>query len=193
MKKLGISIIAILVSLIIGCSSPTEPFVSGHPNISIVYDVESSWAPDSNWIAYFHGATSIGDTIGVYVIRNDGTDRRLLVPFPNGRTPQWKPIGNEFVHGSYLDNHLYIYNFSDFSSRQISHDSLQKLAPAWHPNGEEIIFSVSVGPDSVIGIWSLDVSSGDTQLVINAYPGQPSFSPTGNRPKLSDSSPSRRF
>ncbi|MFC1540398.1 TolB family protein, partial [Gemmatimonadota bacterium] len=153
--------------------NPTNPKI--YP--PIVWDVSPSWALTNEWIAYEHSAISLNDTSGIYIIRPDGTGRRLV--FSGGRSPDWSPNGVQIVSNFSLDYQLYLTDCSTGVNSAITDDAMFKAFPSWHPGGEEILFSVPVGSQELAGIWRFNPSTEYMVRIILNEGIEPQWDPSG--------------
>ena len=111
--------------------------------ISISADKNPAISPDGSLIAYFHWSLIVPEPddypTGLYVMRMDGTERRLLL---RGRhySPSWSPDGQWLVFTS--DGILRIINLQGDSIRTFQGiNNVPLFFPNWASNGKSIIFS----------------------------------------------------
>ena len=111
--------------------------------ISISADKNPAVSPDGNLIAYFHWSLIVPEPddypTGLYVMRMDGTERRLLLRGWH-YSPNWSPDGQWLVFTS--DGILQIINLQGDSIRTFQGvNNLPLHSPDWSKDGKEILFS----------------------------------------------------
>ncbi|MGB5449270.1 MAG: amidohydrolase family protein [Woeseiaceae bacterium] len=77
------------------------------------------------------------------------------------RRPRWSPDANEIAYQAFSEGSqaLWIYNFETDKSRKISRDTFLDLYPAWHPNGERLVYA-SDATGSGLDLWEVDLPTG---------------------------------
>src|SRR5690554_1376336 len=111
--------------------------------ISISAEKNPAVSPDGNLIAYFHWSLIVPEPddypTGLYVMRMDGTERRLLLRGWH-YSPSWSPDGQWLVFTS--DGILQIINLQGDSIRTFQGvNNLPLHSPDWSKDGKEILFS----------------------------------------------------
>ena len=147
-----------------------------------------SWSPDGKRIAF----TSFrnGNVAQLYVMDVDGRNRlRITRDFAHKRLPSWSHDGKRIAYVG--DSVIWVVDSDGENPRQLTWD-VSAEHPTWSPDSESIAFT-SFGRDpGVIGIYTVDVTSGAVDTLpldpafINGdpdwlYPGGLSVSPEGSR------------
>ena len=99
-----------------------------------------------------------GSTVGLYIMREDGTDRRALIP-PRAstnptydlRAPRWSPDGTRIAYQEW-DNltgqmHVWIMNADGSAKRSLPHDPSTWFEgwPVWSPDGTHLAIQRGFG------------------------------------------------
>jgi Tol biopolymer transport system component len=120
--------------------------------------IDPAWSPDGAWIA-FHGFDPAEDaaagqyrtTAGLFLIRPDGRDQRLLVPSDGGdfifRKPQWLPDPAKrvlaYAVGEPSAYDIAVFDVDSMTETVISREPAAELWPAWAPDGSALAWSGS--------------------------------------------------
>ncbi len=118
----------------------------------------------------------------LYVMRSDGTHKRVIRGVRNVWFPTWSPDGKWIVYGSTrtgggLCNQLYVIRADGTHARRLTHDTACYRDPSWSPGGQQIAFAKegTLGKDS---IWTMRLDgSGLRQLTDDG--DNPAWSPNG--------------
>ena len=75
--------------------------------------------------------------------------------------PRWSPDASEIAYQAFAKGSqaLWIYNFANDESRKISRDTFLDLYPAWHPDGERLIYA-SDSTGTGLDLWEVDLPTG---------------------------------
>ncbi|MGQ9668075.1 MAG: hypothetical protein ACUVWB_12245 [Anaerolineae bacterium] len=156
--------------------------------------MDPSWAPDGQHFAFTRWE---GDRPGVYVMRADGTEERLLFGTRQARTPAWTPDGQHIIfarqHGGRSAQRICIPGFRCFD---IPADEYWRLAsvsfagenfrdlpsdfhsfgPAVTPDGKWVIYAGDRG------LKRINLETGEqSALTDELYVSSPAISPDGRR------------
>ena len=147
-----------------------------------------SWSPDGKRIAFISFRN--GNEAQLYVMDVDGRNRvRLTRDFVHKRLPSWSHDGRRIAYVG--DNVIWVVDSDGKNPRELT-EHVTEDHPTWSPDSESIAFT-SFGRDpGIIGIYTVDVTSGATDTLpldssfINAdpdwlYPGGLSVSPEGRQ------------
>jgi len=138
----------------------------------------ATWSPDSQRLAYHMW----GEGQGLYVIDADGTNKRLLVPWPEEsygiRHTRFSPDGSRiaFRQGTWQDNegHLWVVQDIDDPGGPIvwqltTDEAYTEIWPFWSPDGSRVAFTRAprgwTWGEPTADIWVKDLASGtETQI-----------------------------
>jgi TolB protein len=153
-------------------------------------ETQLSWSPSGRRLA-FDAANSYVPrscftncvTWDAYVIRDDGTDLRLVAP--GGRSPSWSPDGRSLAYLSGVDpfgvaTELTIRRFDGSRVRSLAVDNIMsEVGPTWSPSGDEIAFHGRGGKTKplMVGVARAD---GTRQRWLKEG-RRPAWSPSGRR------------
>ena len=103
------------------------------------------------------------DLLGeIRVIPPGGGVARPIGEAPSAATrPRWSADGSAIVFQA-RDNgqeRLWLYRIGDDAAARLSADQFFDQQPAWHPDGDRIVFS-SARDDSGFDLWELDIATG---------------------------------
>ncbi len=148
-----------------------------------------TWSPDGERIAFIAGKNP-GDDAQIYVMDVDGRNRTQLTHDPvHKRLPSWSHDGKRIA---YVGDHvIWVVDSDGENPRQLTWHKTEEH-PTWSPDSESIAFH-SFGRDpGIIGIYTVDVTSGAVDALPRdpfsldfepdwLYPGELSVSPDGSR------------
>lgn len=142
--------------------------------------VTPAWSPDGRWLAF----AMRGD---VWKVPVEGGVAQALTSGPHSHfEPAWSPDGQSLAltvdtgHGYRIGRVSAQGGDVELLSGSPSQISVD-VQPAWHPNGRHIYFSSA--RDRTLNLYRLDVSTGDTESVLQGSGQwiQPQPSPDGRR------------
>ena len=135
-------------------------------------DDDPAWSPDSRSIVFARGRSNF--TTALYVMDSDGTNLRRLMGTdavlgnPVG-DPTWSPDGRSIAFGAFRQTltpaplgpwftELYVMNAEGGHERRLTRNIAADWAPAWSPDGRQIVFPSTGTPD---GEWRLYLMNAD--------------------------------
>ncbi|KPK90309.1 hypothetical protein AMJ80_08585 [bacterium SM23_31] len=141
-------------------------------------DHSPEWSTDGEWIVY---KKSTGSTMGVWIIKQDGSERKHI--FNYGRSsPTWHTNSmNIFTFaGPFLDDYmLKFYPFTEATPDTIeSIKNSDNRYPKISPDGRSVAFSSSEEGKKRY-IWTMNIDGADKRRLTNG--DQPAWSPDGTK------------
>ena len=150
--------------------------------------IHPSWSPDGKRIAFISFRN--GDVPQLNVMDADGRNRlRLTRDFVHKRLPSWSHDGRRIAYVG--DNVIWVVDSDGGNPRELT-SHVTEEHPTWPPDSESIAFT-SFGRDpGIIGIYTVDVTSGAVDALLSdpaswngdpdwLYPGGLSVSPEGSQ------------
>ena len=114
---------------------------------------QPAWSPDGRQLVYVDGgstSSAVASRYGsLFVIEDDGSGDRRLTSSPDA-DPDWSPDGREvaLVRGENLptlraNDDIWVLDLRTGTARQLTHTppGTYEAAPAWSPDGAQIVFS----------------------------------------------------
>jgi Tol biopolymer transport system component len=133
--------------------------LSDDPNLVVL---GARWSSDGAAILFIADSPADDghDGFGIYVMRSDGADQRLIYPGVNG-TPQWSPEGDRILFQ--VDGRLVTMSPNGADLQTIAHgvDVSGLASYRWSPDGSKILYTRPIGPESgeQLRVVSLDESA----------------------------------
>jgi len=164
----------------VGSLGTVRPDGSDQTQLRIPGAETAQWSPDGRELA-------VDSFNGVYVVDADGTVRQLT-KHQNSGAIAWSPDSSELaiatataistVHADgKAPTHLAA---ATLSARDWA------LAPAWSPNGKELVYGATTGRIGVEGIWTINADGSGRRLIYSSPRGEsldsgPIWSPDGTQ------------
>ena len=140
-------------------STEPEPF----PTISIL-DYGAVWSGAHDLIAYIHEhipGSDDPDSAGIYVIKPDGTEKRMIYQGIYIFGIDWSDDGNRIIANS---NYMLVkISYPDGAADTLTAAG-QYYGPVWSPDGEQIAYISRIGEDR--GIRIMDEGGNNDRLII---------------------------
>ena len=167
-RMTGMIVLTALFSSLIFCSEPINKSPIINPPDTLLHltviDWGATWCAANDMIAYMHGESYVypnRDSSGLYVIRQDGTDKRALFYEHFLKGVDWSPDGRWLV--VHLRNHLVKLAYPDGILDTLL-TPVQFWNPAWSPDGMKIIGTGRI--NNVNGICSINPDGSDYKLIL---------------------------
>ena len=158
-----ISILLVWFFLGLACSQSTSP--PDRVGIALI-DFYPSWSAENNLIAFIHNRsldTTDTDSSGIYVIKPDGTEKRLIYKDRFANSVDWSPDGSKLIANG--NERIVMISFPE-----VSVDTLTGIGEywglEWSPDGTQFAFAWRRGPERGIYIWDL---AGDSLRLVAPY------------------------
>jgi Tol biopolymer transport system component len=145
---------------------------------AIAYGYHPRWSPNGKLLAY------VGIRGGIYVIRPDGSHRRLVTKgglADDG--PTWSPDSKRIAFTRQVTAsrwRLYVVKVGGSGLRPLTSGSIPAVNPSWSPNGRRIAFAQERGRWQLVTM-SLDGRARKTVSNGRASDSFPVWSPNGRR------------
>ena len=142
-------------------------------------DYQPAWSPDGKHIAFYHIDKVLAKN-GIWLITQDGKENRLWHSGIGAENPCWSPDGQWIVFSQ----------GAQIWKKKLNGDSLTRITnegrnffPAWSPNGKLIANHrsyFSPEPQSVQGIWIMDIHGNNKEQVFSGNCGFPFWNHLNN-------------
>jgi Tol biopolymer transport system component len=136
------------------------------------YDVLPDYAPNGARIAFTSSLPGKSHSYGIYTIKPDGRDRRLVTDKPVfGTGPSYAPNRNRIAYVSYdgNDTEIYTIRVDGSGKKKVTNNAVEDWDPCYSPNGKRIAYQKYDeeidGQDSEI--YTIGVGGGDNRKVTN--------------------------
>lgn len=147
------------------------------------FQQDVAWSPDGQHLAFseFSGGEYSPDKWAVWVVRTDGSDRRLIAHQATYVT--WSPDGKRVAYGSGQGDHtaLFATPIDSGATEQLTDLKHKDRQPAWSPDGSRLAFvSDRAGRSNLFVLKLADKSVAQvTDDSLKDY--NPQWSPDGDR------------
>ena len=141
----------LIAVLLLGiCAAPVTAQVTVARDANLSVDV----APD--------GRIAIDLRGDIWVVPGGGGDAVAVTQgLRSAQRPRWSPDASQLVYQGTVEDKqgLWLYEFASNQSRHVSAESRIDLHPAWHPDGERIIYA-SAQNGTGFDLWESDIATG---------------------------------
>ena len=141
----------------------------------------AAWSPDERQIVYWQAARRGSRGNKIYVVRQDGSGRRLLTR--SGLSPSWSPDGQRIVFMSWRDRNweIYVMNAGGGKHRNLTRNAGPDSNPVWSPDGRRIAFGSERDGNLEIYVMNADGSDQRNLTRSDGVDSNPVWSPDGRR------------
>jgi Tol biopolymer transport system component len=151
-----------------------------------------AWSPDGEWIAFGAPLDRSATREGLFVVRPDGRDQRLVAALEQGfdagwGTPIWTADGSRILvamRKTYeeLRMRLVSVGVADGTIRQLASRDLLGRPPAWSPDGSLVALTVFRADADIADLWVGRTDLSDLHVLqADVHPEAFSWSPDGTR------------
>jgi Tol biopolymer transport system component len=146
-------------------------------------DGAPSWSPDGSRIAFYSDVNGHAD---LFVMQADGTGRENLTQTPefDEGAPAFSPDGRDLAYDTDRDGNyeIYIRDLETGADRRLTNDAARDLAPAWHPDGDRLVFMSDRASRPEFDVFQIRADGTGLER-LTAAPSNwfPQFSPDGTR------------
>jgi len=159
----------------------TASFVGGPDT----YGHLPAWSPDGTTLAFGQPYPCFcAPEGGLWSMRPDGSDKRLLSSVPGGGAPAWSPDGGRIAllgAGAGGDSDLYLVDADGTHQQNVTSDVGNESLPVWSPDGTRIAFARMLDTGNRGELKILDVADGRVTTLhgANVTHDPPVWSPDG--------------
>jgi TolB protein len=147
---------------------------SGLTVLPSTYISSPSFSSDGERIA-FHAWEGWPQGSGLWTLKVDGTDPRLVVRDGEARYPRWSPDGKLVAYAA--RNSIHIVSANGGNPTKLADGSIQ---PSWSPDSQRLVFQGCEG--SACGLYLINIDgSGKARLTTTADDTAPAWSPDGSK------------
>jgi serine/threonine-protein kinase len=139
-----------------------------------LYISSPSFSPDGERIV-FYAWEGWPQGNGLWTLKVDGTDPRLVIRDGEARDPRWSPDGKVIAYTA--RNSVHVISIHGGSPNKLADGSIQ---PSWSPDSQRLVFKGCDGPACGLFLINID-GSGKTRLTTTADDTVPSWSPDGSK------------
>jgi serine/threonine protein kinase len=147
---------------------------SGQTVLPSPYISSPSFSPDGERIV-FYAWEGWPQGSGLWTLKVDGTDPRLVVRDGEARYPRWSPDGKLIAYAARNSVHVISANGGD--PNKLVDGSIQ---PSWSPDSQRLVFKGCDGPACGLYLMNID-SSGKSRLTTTADDTAPAWSLDGSK------------
>jgi TolB protein len=129
------------------------------------------WSPDGSLIIFTFWESS---DLGLYTIRPDGSDRRLIRRFDDyflAKTPSWAPHMRRVVFAGTADfdgqtyHDIYVMNLDGSNLHWLPLDTVTPLETDWFPDGSRIAIRACSSDNEACAVFTMKVDGSDVRSV----------------------------
>jgi len=147
---------------------------SGQTVLPSPYMSSPSFSPDGERIV-FYAWEGWPQGNGLWTLKVDGTDPRLVVRDGEARYPRWSPDGKLVAYAARNSVHVISANGGD--PNKLVDGSIQ---PSWSPDSQRLVFKGCDGPACGLYLINID-GGGKARLTTTADDTAPAWSPDGSK------------
>ena len=144
------------------------------------WDRDPAWSPNGSRIIFVRTS---GDTSGLWIMKADGSDKRLLDAARHGSQPAWSPDGKSIV---FVKDGVYTLDLTDPNAEAVpvvegpDEGEATFMDPAWSPDGERIAYALEGDLESYVGVVDAD-GGNDERWELSYFISGLDWSPSGHR------------